>query len=85
MLYKMHVCLLLCHCTCRNVYHDDRCWFQDSDNNSRRGESEAADMGHSWPGTLQDNHINVSTDVDQILPLLQSTGSCQCVVDLPSL
>jgi len=41
------LCMLVGQWVCRNIHHDDRCWLQNSNNNDRWWESEAADMGHS--------------------------------------
>jgi len=52
-----------CHFVCRNVHYNDRRRLQNSDDNGWWRESEAADMGHGRTGALQDNHIDVRTDL----------------------
>ena len=47
----------------RQFHHNDRCWFQDKDRRCWRWKSQTTDMGHCWPGTVSNYHINVCKQI----------------------
>lgn len=47
--------------SCRQLHHHHRRRLQDPNSGHRRRASEAADLGHSGPGEIQNHHINVKT------------------------
>jgi len=51
--------LLIFSCNCRDIYYDDRCWFQNSNIGYRWWKGETTDLGHSRAGTISNNHFNV--------------------------
>lgn len=46
----------------RQLHHHHRCWLQNPNGWHRWRAREAADLGHSGAGEIQNHHVNVRTD-----------------------